>query len=261
MRSLSQNRCSLIHASYSLIVHFPGGKLPLHSEYQVNCNMNVSRLRNLISLIPSSLLWVCIAFLSILLAHNATLYFTHGGEYGILPEKRIARMDWIWNLCFYVHLPSGVLCLLLPWFSFAKKFSRITRTFHSKIGTIYTWITIAVVCPTGMYLALYAKGGLITATGFMLQGALLGYFTFRGYQAVRQGNRQFHIQNMIRSYSVALVVLTFRILHLLFFFMNVPYADNYAISQWLGLTINLLIAESIISLSTQKYPSLKTSTL
>jgi hypothetical protein len=223
--------------------------------------MNVSSLKKYFSVIPATVLWSCIAFLSILLAHNATLYFTHGGEYGILPEKRVARMDWLWNLCFYIHLPSGVLCLLLPWFSFARKFCRITRTFHSKIGAIYTWITAAVVCPTGMYLALYAKGGLITSAGFMLQGALLGYFTIRGYQSIKQGNKQYHIQSMIRSYSVATVVLTFRVLHLAFFFMNVPYADNYAISQWLGLTINLLIAETIITLSIQKFPSLKTSTL
>ena len=223
--------------------------------------MNIPRLKNYFSLIPSAVLWACIVFLSILLAHNAALYFTHGGEYGILPEKRVAQIDWLWNLCFYIHLPSGVICLLLPWFSFARKFNRFTRAFHSKTGAIYTWITIAVVCPTGMYLALYAKGGLITSAGFILQGVLLGYFTFRGYQSIKQGNRHYHIQNMIRSYSVATVVLTFRILHIIFFFMNVPYADNYAISQWLGLTINLLIGETIISITTQKYPSLKTSTL
>jgi len=51
---------------------------------------------------------------------------------------------------------------------------------------------------------------------------------------------------MIRSYATATVVLSFRIFHILFFLWKVPYQDNYVISQWLGLSGNLLMAEVII---------------
>jgi hypothetical protein len=43
------------------------------------------------------------------------------------------------------------------------------------------------------------------------------------------------------------VVLTFRILHIIFFVLKVPYQDNYAISQWLGITVNLFIAEILVA--------------
>jgi hypothetical protein len=115
------------------------------------------------------------------------------------------------------------------------------------------WITIAIVCPTGMYLALYAKGGIVTQVGFMIQGILLAWFTWRGVVAISNGKTPLHLQHMIRSYAVATVVLSFRIYHILFFFLDVPYLDNYAISQWLGLSGNLLIAELMIAyISTQK---------
>jgi hypothetical protein len=205
------------------------------------------------------ILWVPILFFSLLLAHNAMLYFTHGGEYGILPEKLIARKDIVWNIAFYSHLPTGVICLLLPAFLFARKYFKQPIDVHRTIGKLYVWITIVMVCPTGMYLALYAKGGLITQIGFMIQGILLGVFTYNGYRAGLKGIKTDHVAFMIRSFAVAAVVLTFRILHIFFFLLKVPYQDNYAISQWLGLSFNLLLAELII-VSTTRHSAMNRTT-
>jgi hypothetical protein len=187
--------------------------------------------------------WLPIIFFSVLLSHNAILYFTHGGEYGILPEKLAARQDVLWQMAFYIHLPTGIVCLMSPVLLFARNYFRWTKHFHSVIGKIYLWTTLLLVCPTGMYLALYAKGGLVTQVGFMIQGLLLFWFTWAGYKKIKAGDQQAHVEFMIRSYSVAAVVLTFRVLHILFFLWSVRYQDNYAISQWLGLTGNLLLAE------------------
>jgi uncharacterized membrane protein len=216
--------------------------------------------RKIVSLFTTGILWVPLIFFALLLSHNAILYFTHGGEYGILPEKRVAQQDPFWKVAFYIHLPSGIICLLSPIVLFLRRFIKRGLSVHRFIGKIYVWITLLVVCPTGLYLALYAKGGLITQVGFILQGILLALFTYLGYVAIRGGDKAGHFRYMIRSYAVASVVLTFRILHILFFLWNVPYHDNYAISQWLGLFGNLLIAELIvffINVSSQKSRQLK----
>ena len=220
--------------------------------------------RKIIPILSSAILWVPLIFFSLLLSHNAMLYFTHGGEYGILPEKRVAQQDFFWNAAFYIHLPSGIICLLSPIILFTRRFIKRGLVLHQFVGKIYVWITLFVVCPTGMYLALYAKGGFVTQVGFMLQAILLAIFTYLGYTAVKRGDRSNHFHYMIRSYAVASVVLTFRILHILFFLWNVPYQDNYAISQWLGLFGNLLFAESIIvfiSINSKKNIQLKSLSL
>lgn len=218
--------------------------------------MNTSFVKN-VQVVPRVIFWTTIASLSLLLSHNAILYFTHGGEYGILPEKLAARSDWMWNACFYAHLPAGVLCLLTPWLSFARSTCSVLRRLHAVSGKIYIVITLIIVCPTGMYLGIYAKGGTITQVGFLLQGILLAWYTYRGFILIRQGDIENHINAMIRSYSVAAVVLTFRVLHLVFFVLHLPYQDNYAISQWLGLVFNLLVAELIIINRTKKFHQLK----
>jgi hypothetical protein len=206
--------------------------------------MNASK----IAIIAATILaWLPIVFFSLLLSHNAMLYFTHGGEYGILPEKILARQDIFWNIAFYTHLPTGVICLLAPIFLFTQRHFKKTLSVHQLIGKMYVWITLILVCPTGMYLALYAKGGVITQAGFMLQGVLLAFYTWKGYQNIITGNKMMHVQYMVRSYAVVTVVLSFRILHILFFLLKVPYQQNYAISQWLGVMGNLLLAELIIT--------------
>jgi hypothetical protein len=214
--------------------------------------MNFKRI---LSWLPAIAFWVPVIFFSLLLSHNAILYFTHGGEYGILPEKALARRDVLWNICFYIHLPTGIVCLLSPVFLFSRLVFKNLLQFHQFIGKLYVWVTLLLVCPTGMYLALYAKGGLITQVGFMIQGVLLAAFTYKGYRSIQRGDKVAHVQFMIRSYAVATVVLSFRILHILFFLWKVPYQDNYAISQWLGLSGNLLLSELILVFITNKINS------
>jgi hypothetical protein len=91
----------------------------------------------------------------------------------------------------------------------------------------------------------------------MVQGLLLAWFTCEGYRHALKGNTPGHVRSMIRSYAVATVVLSFRIFHILFFVWGVPYHDNYAISQWLGLSGNALLAELLIVFIDQKSKSLR----
>src|SRR5688572_7618020 len=98
-------------------------------------------LKRMLSWLPAIAFWVPVVFLSLLLSHNAILYFTHGGEYGILPEKVLARRDMLWNICFYIHLPAGIICLLAPVFLFSRLFFKNLLQFHQLIGKLYVWIT------------------------------------------------------------------------------------------------------------------------
>src|SRR5690606_20373313 len=102
---------------------------------------------------------------------------------------------------------------LSPIILFSRLFIKRALQLHQIVGKLYVWITLLLVCPTGMYLALYAKGGFITQTGFMLQGILLAWFTYKGYAAIQQKDKAGHVQYMIRSYAAATVVLSFRIFH------------------------------------------------
>jgi hypothetical protein len=204
------------------------------------------RTESVISVVLTLAFWAPISFLSVLLAHNAILYFTHGGDYGLVVENVVAKRDVVWRASLYIHLLAGIFCLMTPIFLFAKRFVTNGVRLHQTVGKVYVWITLILVCPTGLYLALYAKGGSITQVGFALQGLLVAYYTYRGYQAIQRRDKLLHFMSMIRSYAMVAVVLMFRLFHVVFFLFDVPYQTNYAISQWLGIAVNLLVAEIFI---------------
>jgi hypothetical protein len=202
--------------------------------------------KKIISIALHLFIWIPIVTFSGLLIHNSLLYYTFDQEYGILPEKAVAMKDPVWMVSFYTHIIAGVVCLSVPVFSFLGKYIGLSVRLHRKIGQVYVWVCLLIVAPTGMYLALYAKGGFMAQAGFLVQGILLSLFTYNGYKAIRNKNTTAHIQWMIRSYAIATAVLSFRIYHIIFFFTTVPYEDIYGLSQWLSLTGNALMAELVL---------------
>lgn len=196
--------------------------------------------------IVEAAIWIPILFFSSLLIHNGMLYYRFDMEYGILPEKQVAIKDDLWLVCFYIHVVAGVLCLIIPVINIIGRHLGLSLKWHQMLGKLFVNNNIMVVAPTGMYLATYAKGGLWAELGFISQGILLIIFSYMGMRAVKNSIFE-HIKYMIRAYAIALSVLTFRILHVIFIIMKIPYQDNYAISQWLSMTLNLAMAELIIT--------------
>jgi hypothetical protein len=185
---------------------------------------------------------VCVYWLS----HNALLYLTFDPDYGILPEKRQAEQDICWLISLYVHVGAGVPVLLIPVVSFLGKMFGVGLRVHRLIGLWYCRIGMFLVLPTGVYLAFYAKGGIGTQIGFLVQAILFGIFTWLGWQAANQGDFVKHRIWMTRGFAIMAAVLTFRVYHLVFFYLKVPYQDNYALSQWLSLVGNYFLAELAI---------------
>lgn len=204
-----------------------------------------SRVKYIEGLLETSI-WLPILFLSSLLIHNGLLYYKFDMSYGILPEKQIALKDDLWVVCFYIHVITGICCLLIPMVNLIGRHFKLSTRWHQIIGLFYVWNNLIFVAPTGMYIASYSKGGWWAEVGFIFQGALLMFFSYFGlkYSTISISK---HVKFMIRSYAIALSVLTFRVLHIIFIVMKLPYNDNYALSQWLSITLNLFMAELIIT--------------
>ncbi len=187
--------------------------------------------------------WATIMFFALLLVHNALLYFSFDPSYGILPEKDLNLIKGGWYLpLFYIHVFFGIICLITPVLLFWGRQIKLSHSKHRLIGNFYVWSNILVLCPTGVYLALFAKGGTLAQVGFIVQGILVALFSFYGYKSTIKSKME-HIQWMIRSYALATAVLTFRIFHILFMIWQLPYQDNYWLSQWLSMLGNGLLGE------------------
>lgn len=191
--------------------------------------------------------WSVMMFLTGLLSFNALHYYTFSPYYGILPEKQEAFTNWLWTISLYVHMGTGVVCLGIPLVLFIGLYFGLEKKWHRLLGKIYVIDTILFVVPTGMYMALFAKGGTSTQIGFLVQGVLLGITTYVAFVLAKNRQLIHHKQWMIRSYAFASAVITFRVLHILFYYIEIPYIINYELSQWLCLLVNAFVAEAVIA--------------
>jgi hypothetical protein len=101
------------------------------------------------------------------------------------------------------------------------------------------------------FIGFYAKGGISSQAGFILQGILVFIFTWYGYKTASTSIGQ-HRDWMIRSFAIVSSVITFRILHLAFMFINLSYEDIYGLSQWVSLTGHIFLGEAVILLKQKK---------
>jgi hypothetical protein len=58
---------------------------------------------------------------------------------------------------------------------------------------------------------------------------------------------------MMRSYSMAMTAVTFRIYHLVFYVLDWGHLENYEVSLWISVLGNMLAAEFIIYRQSKHY--------
>lgn len=99
----------------------------------------------------------------------------------------------------------------------------------------------------GLYLSYFASVSLIGVIGFFITDICWFGSTWLGVQAVRRKDKVNHKKWFLRSFSFALIVVSFRILFQLFFnALQYSFNTSYVLGIWLSLSLNVVVAELII---------------
>ena len=213
------------------------------------------------SKVLSFFVWAPILFFACLIGFNSLEFYELDQSSHFLAEKTEALKSKAWTTSFIVHITFGIPCLLLPIAQFSKRILKNHPKIHRVLGNAYTYTTLFIVAPTGMYMSFWAKEGFWSGVGFFVTGVALSITTLKGLQTYKRGNIKGHVEWMTRSYAVATSAITFRLIHFLFYEINLIYHFNYVMSVWLSLFINLLLAEISIIFLIRKFFNLKINSL
>lgn len=158
-----------------------------------------------------------------------------------------STLSSLWYTMLFIHIIFGVVTLVIGPFTLFAKFREKNINRHKIIGRIYI-IGIFFAGVSGLFLAFYATGGLISQLGF---GFLSVFWLITAFQAlinVKNKNIQEHQKWMIRNYSLTFAAVTLRIWLLLFtlVFGFENFNFSYAIIAWLCWVPNLIVAQMII---------------
>ncbi len=148
---------------------------------------------------------------------------------------------------FYAHVYTGIFVLLSGFSAILRKDFGL-KNFHKNAGKIYIFLILLIAAPAGIYMGIFANGGILSRTSFVILGCLWWLSTFKAYQLAKQKRFQEHKQWMWRSFALTLSAITLRMWKVIIVYLFHPNPmDVYQIIAWLGWVPNLLLIEYLIT--------------
>ena len=190
--------------------------------------------------------WITIGILSTLVGLYPIIYFLTDRRFGLLSSKSVELLnDNVWNIAFYGHITLGGLALLIGWLQFSNRLRIKKPEWHRAIGKIYV-ISVLISGVCGLFIALYATGGIISVLGFFTLGLIWLTTTVLGFKAIKKGNVALHEKFMIFSYAACFAAVTLRIWLPLLTIVIGEFNSAYRIVAWLCWGPNIIVAFLIV---------------
>lgn len=194
-----------------------------------------------------ALLIIIYAFFVYLLLKISLQYIPYDTDVAFLRIKQDVINIPFYKLAFFTHVYTAVLVLPAGFTQFSVYIRRKLPQLHRYTGWVYAAVVILLAGPSGLYMGVYANGGLISQISFVLLASLWIGFTVIAVIKAVQGDYKTHREFLIRSFALTLSAITLRAWKYLLVFLFEPRPmDVYQIVAWLGWIPNLIIAEMII---------------
>lgn len=143
----------------------------------------------------------------------------------------------------YAHIFASAVALALGPFQFSSKLRQRNLSLHRWLGRLYLAVGVLIGGLSGLYMSLFAYGGVIAKIGFALLAIFWLYTGLNAYLAVRRGAISEHRKWMIRNFSLTLAAVTLRIYLPVSMAAGIDFSVAYPIIAWLCWVPNLTFAE------------------
>lgn len=194
-----------------------------------------------------------ITFTYYLIDYQAGKFLFFRTDVGFLLAKLDGVRSPVWMTAFYFHVTSCILCLFLGVLQFVPYIRRKYTHLHRLGGKIYIFSILGAGAPSGLYMAVFANGGLPAQLGFTVLSFLWIIFTYLAYYYVRKQDFKAHMAWTVRSYALTFSAVTLRLwTPILSVYTDIPHDIIIASTAWLNWIPNLIIAELLIRFAPNK---------
>lgn len=168
--------------------------------------------------------------------------------YGLLPGGAQVgeAMQAVYRLnpvVIHTHAFAAGLALLLgPW-QFSTRLRARRPQVHRWIGRVYLVAGIVVGGVSGLLLSRIAQGGWVAQLGFASLALVWLYTGYRGYRAIRRGERAEHRRWMLRNHALTLAAVSLRLYIPLALANGIPFEAAYPVIAWICWVPHLVIAQ------------------
>ncbi|GAA4365456.1 DUF2306 domain-containing protein [Hymenobacter saemangeumensis] len=160
----------------------------------------------------------------------------------------------VFRLGFYVHITSSLVVLLAGLLQFIPFLAAKGPQLHRRLGKVYIVGILGLAAPSGLILAYFANGGLVSQVGFTLQCLVWWLCTWKAYRAARQRHWPMHVDWMLRSFAVTLAALALRSeSYLMYYLLETKPIETYLTVTWLSWVGNLILMEILLEVGVGRY--------
>jgi len=168
--------------------------------------------------------------------------------YGFMPLGALVHPDMKINFLIhpvgiYAHVFASLVALSLAPFQFSSRLRSARPRVHRLMGRAYLGIGVVVGGLAGLYMSIFAFGGVTAKLGFACLAVIWLYTGVRAYRAIRRGAVQEHRSWMVRNVSLTLAAVTLRIYLPSSMLAGIPFEVAYPVIAWLCWMPNLVVAE------------------
>lgn len=186
--------------------------------------------------------WILLAVLAIIVGLYPAIYLFIDRKFGLLASKTNDLLtDPIWNIGFYTHIFFAGLALLIGWTQFSSKLRNKNMAVHRITGKVYV-VSALVSSIAGIYIGIFATGGIVTSMGFICLGVIWFYTTLMAFIYIRNKQILQHQKMMIYSYAACFAGATLRIWLPILGIIFGDFITAYTIVAWLCWVPNLMVA-------------------
>jgi len=168
-------------------------------------------------------------------------------------EKLPLPLEDVWMLALKVHVVAAAFslpaCLLLS----TKLVIKRTPRFHRWLGRVAATVILFALVPSGLYMSVFAKGGLPSTLGFALSGVIVAVGMVQGVRTARARRFAEHRRWALHVLGQLSVAVISRAMLFAFDAAAVEEQLAYVVSLWLPVVGSLVLVELV---SRRRRPSL-----
>lgn len=157
-------------------------------------------------------------------------------------EKLPLPLEDVWMLALRIHVVAAAVCL--PGCVLLSLGVVIRRPrLHRWLGRVTGAAVLLALVPSGLYLSLFAKGGLPSTVGFMLSGAIVAIAMVQGVRTARARRFVEHRRWVLHVLAQLSVAVTSRAMLIAFDAAAVDETLAYLVSLWVPVVGSFALVE------------------
>lgn len=182
-------------------------------------------------------------------------YIELGDRHPFFLEKLPLARPRLWLTALYVHVPAALFSLPACLVLLSRRVRRSVPRVHRWLGRITAALVALAVVPSGLYLAFFAQGGLISTLGFWITGWVALVAMLKSVQAARARDFKAHRRFSTHVAAQLSVAVFSRVLLIGAEQLELYSAWVYVAALWLPVIGCAVIAELLTGRRTGSQPS------